>query len=212
MKENKYGILISLLFTILSLFGAIFFTNSWWQNFSFSILGGSLCSLIIFIFNYFIQMKRCAEDIVFEIYKINTFCFSSLFSEKENKSLEELIQILNVIDDKAYDVYIKIHELLKGLFFFDKRKKNLLEIETRMESLLIKIYEIESYIEVYKKDALCNPRKLYKVLYNLIDSNDLYEKVLKIAKSFFSNLNSLGKVEDKNNIKKEYADRFKKAL
>lgn len=212
MKENKYGILISLLFTILSLFGAIFFTNSWWQNFSFSILGGSLCSLIIFIFNYFIQMKRCAEDIVFGIYKINTFGFSSLFSEKENKSLEELIQVLNVIDDKSYDVYIKNHELLKGLFFFDKRKKKLLEIEREIDNLIIKIYEIESYIEVYKKEALNNTHKLYKVLDGLIDSNTLYIKALKIAKGFFSNVNSLEEVIDKNKIKKECADRFKRSL
>lgn len=212
MKENKYGILISLLFTILSLFGAIFFTNSWWQNFSFSILGGSLCSLIIFIFNYFIQMKRCAEDIVFGIYKINTFGFSSLFSEKENKSLEELIQVLNVIDDKSYDVYIKNHGLLKGLFFFDKRKKKLLEIEREIDNLIIKIYEIESYIEVYKKEALNNTHKLYKVLDGLIDSNTLYIKALKIAKGFFSNVNSLEEVVDKNKIKKECADRFKRSL
>ena len=157
-------------------------------------------------------MKRCAEDIVFGIYKINTFGFSSLFSEKENKSLEELIQVLNVIDDKSYDVYIKNHELLKGLFFFDKLKKKLLEIEREIDNLIIKIYEIESYIEVYKKEALNNTHKLYKVLDGLIDSNTLYIKALKIAKGFFSNVNSLEEVVDKNKIKKECADRFKRSL
>ena len=212
MKESKYGILISLLFTILSLFGAIFLTNTWWQNFSFSILGGSLCSLIIFIFNYFVQMKRFVEDIVFGIYKINTFGFFSFFSEKENKSLEELIQVLNVIGDKSYDVYIKNHELLKGLFFFDKRKKKLLEIEREIDSLTIKIYEIVSCIEVYKSEALNNTHKLYEILDDLIDSNALYIKALKIAKSFFSNVNSLEEVIDRNKIKKECADRFKKSL
>lgn len=212
MKESKYSILISLLFTILSLLGAIFLTNTWWQNFSFSILGGSLCSLIIFIFNYIIQMKKCAEDIVIGIYKINRFGFSTLFSVDKNKSLEEILQVLNVIDDKAYEAYIKTHELLKGTFFFDKRRKSLSNLESDIDKLITKIYEIESYIEVYKNEALKITRKLYKILDDLIDSNKLYIKSLKMAKMFHSSIHSLEEFIETNEIKKECADRFKKSI
>lgn len=212
MKENKYGILISLLFTLLSLLGAIFITNPWWQNFSFSILGGSLCSLIIFTFTYFILMKKRAEDIVIGVYKINTFGFSTLFSVNENKSLEEIIQVLNTIDDKTYEVYVKNHELLKGIFFFDKRKRLLLEFEKDIEKLIMKIFEIESYIEVYTNDALNKTYRLYKILDKLIDSNKLYIKSLKIARKFYSDIYSLEEFFEKNKIKKEYAERFEKSI
>lgn len=54
MRMNKWGIRVSYVLTILSLLGSIFFTDSWWQNLSFSILGGSLFSNIICVINYII--------------------------------------------------------------------------------------------------------------------------------------------------------------
>ena len=212
MKESKYGILISLLFTILSLLGAIFLTNIWWQNFSFSILGGSLCYLIIFIFNYIIQIKKCAEEIVIGIYKINRFGFSTLFSIDENKSLEEILQVLNVIDDRAYEAYIKTHELLKGTFFFDKRRKSLSDLKSDIDKLITKIYEINAYIEVYQNEALNMTHKLYKILDDLINPNKLYIKSLKAAKMFHSTIHSLEESIEAKKIKEECADRFKKSI
>lgn len=212
MKENKYGIIVSFLFTALSLFGAIFFTNSWWQNFSFSILGGSLCSLIIFTFNYFVQMKRCAEEIVIDIYKVSSCGYGSLFSEKEDKTIEKIFQALSILDDKVYDVYIKNYNLLNGTFIFDPRRKIVKVVQYKIDILITKIFDIQSYIEIFGCEAKNNTKKLYKVIDELTSCNCIYLQALKVAKSFFSDISSLEEVCDAYKIKKARATRFKKSL
>lgn len=213
MKENKCGIVISLILTILSLIGSISLTEFWWwQNFSFAILGGTFCSLIIFTANYIILLKKHAVKIVFDVYNINSSGFSVLYSTKSNKSLEQFMGVLCILTEKTYVAYVKVNELLNAVCWFSKRKKLITEIKEDIDKLLVKLYQIESYIETYPQEAKTNSRKLYRDLDLLIKSSELYLKSLKMAQSFHCNISSLEEYKTKNEIKQECADEYKEYL
>ena len=212
MKENKWGIRISYMLTILSWLGSILIKNSWWQNFCFAILGGSLFSNIICIVNYVILLKSTAESIALGTYSLNNFGFASLFSSDKDIRVEKAVEVLNILNDKLYYVYVKSYDLYKSLFWFDKRKKKVIEIKHLIDEQLIYVYEIESYIETFTNEAINNTNQLYKDLYNFIDNNHLYLESLKIARTFHSEVNSLEEVKDKNKIKKDCADKYKMSI
>lgn len=211
MKVNKWGIRISLIITILSLFGAIFLKD-WWQNLSFAILGSAFLSFTICIVNFITLRKQLVDEIVIDAYKINCFGFSALFSINRNMKLEKAVQVLNVIDDRYYSVYVKISELFLGLFWFDCRRKIVNQIKNRIDNDLVKIYQIDSFIEIYQNEANNKTKKIYDDLDKFIDDNSLYLEILKMAKIFKSNVSSLEEIIDKNELKKECADKYKKTL
>ena len=211
MKTNKWGIRVSLLITILSLFGAIFLKN-WWQNLSFAILGSAFLSFTICIVNYITLKKEIVDRIVIDTYKINCFGFSALFSTNKNIKLEKAVQVLNILDDRYYSVYVKINELLLGLFWFDIRRKKVKQIKSKIDKCLIQIYQIESFIEVYQSEANTKTKRIYADLDKFIDDNSLYLEVLKMARKFKSNVSSLEEMFDENEIKNECANTYKKTL
>lgn len=211
MKTNKWGIRVSLVISILSLLGAIFLKD-WWQNLSFAILGSAFLSFTICIVNYITLRKEIVDCIAIESYKINCFGFSALFSTNKNLKLEKAVQVLNVIDDRYYSVYVKINELLMGLFWFDFRRKKVNQIKTKIDKCLIKIYEVESFIEIYQNEANSKTKKIYKDLDKFIDDNSLYLEILKMARTFKSNVSSLEEIFDKDKLKKECADKYRDTL
>lgn len=211
MKTNKWGIRISLIITILSLLGAIFF-KSWWQNLSFAILGSAFLSFTICIVNFLTLRKELVDEIVIDTYKINTFGFSALFSQNKDLSLEKAVNVLNIIDDRYYDVYVKINKLLLGIFWFDYRKKITKTIKSQIDIDLTKIYQLESFIETYPSEAKNQTKNIYNDLDKFIDDNNLYLRVLKMARKFRSNVSSLEEIVDKNKLKKECADTYRSSL
>lgn len=212
MKINKWGIRVSYILSILSLLGSIFFTNSWWKNFSFAILGGSLFSNIICIVNYIILLKETAEEIVMGVYSFNMFGFSSLYSEKKDITLKQSVETLSILNDKMYYVYAKISNLTKSLFWCDLRKKKTKELKDLIDKSLVYIYDIESYIEVNEKEAGNNTKQIYKDLDKFIDNNKIYFDALKLARSFHSDIMSLEEYDDKIKIKERCAERYKNSI
>lgn len=212
MKINKWGIRVSYVLSILSLLGSIFFTNSWWKNFSFAILGGSLFSNIICIVNYIILLKETAEEIVMGVYSFNMFGFSSLYSEKKDITLKQSVETLSILNDKMYYVYAKISNLTKSLFWCDLRKKKTKELKDLIDKSLVYIYDIESYIEVNEKEAGNNTKQIYKDLDKFIDNNKIYFDALKLARSFHSDIMSLEEYDDKIKIKERCAERYKNSI
>lgn len=212
MKINKWGIRVSYVLSILSLLSSIFFTNSWWKNFSFAILGGSLFSNIICIVNYIILLKETAEEIVMGVYSFNMFGFSSLYSEKKDITLKQSVETLSIINDKMYYVYAKISNLTKSLFWCDIRKKKTKELKDLIDKSLVYIYDVESYIEVNEKEAKNNTKQIYKDLDKFIDNNKIYFEALKLARSFHSDIMSLEEYDDKIRIKERCAERYKNSI
>lgn len=212
MKINKWGIRVSYALSILSLLGSIFFTNSWWKNFSFAILGGSLFSNIICMVNYIILLKETAEEIVMGVYSFNMFGFSSLYSEKKDITLKQSVETLSILNDKMYYVYAKISNLTKSLFWCDLRKKKTKELKDLIDKSLVYIYDIESYIEVNEKEAGNNTKQIYKDLDKFIDNNKIYFDALKLARSFHSDIMSLEEYDDKIKIKERCAERYKNSI
>lgn len=212
MKINKWGIRVSYVLSILSLLGSIFFTNSWWENFSFAILGGSLFSNIICIVNYIILLKETAEEIVMGVYSFNMFGFASLYSEKKDITLKQSVETLSILNDKMYYVYAKISNLTKSLFWCDLRKKKTKELKDLIDKSLVYIYDIESYIEVNEKEAGNNTKHIYKDLDKFIDNNKIYFDALKLARSFHSDIMSLEEYDDKIKIKERCAERYKNSI
>lgn len=212
MKINKWGIRVSYVLSILSLLGSIFFTNSWWKNFSFAILGGSLFSNIICIVNYIILLKETAEEIVMGVYSFNMFGFSSLYSEKKDITLKQSVETLSILNDKMYYVYAKISNLTKSLFWCDLRKKKTKELKDLIDKSLVYIYDVESYIEVNEKEAGSNTKQIYKDLDKFIDNNKIYFDALKLARSFHSDIISLEEYDDKIKIKERCAERYKNSI
>ena len=209
---NKWGIRVSYFLTLLSLFGSIFFTDSWWQNFSFSILGGSLFSNIICVVNYIIQLKESAESIALGLYDVGNSGFSSLFSTKKDLTLEEGIRTLSILSEKFFSVYVKSDDLLKSLFWFDRRKNEVKRLHISIDGKLVYVYEVSSYIQVYSTEASTLTKQIYKDLENFIDNDVLYIKSLEIARSFKSKIHSLEESHDRKKIQQQCADRYRKTL
>lgn len=212
MKINKWGIRVSYVLSILSLLGSIFFTNSWWKNFSFAILGGSLFSNIVCIVNYVILLKETAEEMSLGLYNFNMFGFSSLYSEKKDITLKHAVETLSILNDKMYYVYAKISNLTKSLFWCDLRKKQVIKLKNSIDRSLAYIYEVESYIEIDEKDAKINTKQIYKDLDQFIDNTTLYYDSLKLARKFHSDISSWEEFEDKTKIKKISAQIYKDSI
>lgn len=138
----------------------------------------SLLSLFISISNYLVLRKNIVESIVVSVYKMNTESFSALYSTDKNLTLEEIQKVLGILTDRLYNIYVENHELLIGLFEYDKRKKNILELETLVEKRIKKINEIEYYIEFFEKDALTQTKQIYQDLDKIIDDSTIYLKAL----------------------------------
>ena len=187
-------------------------TNKWGIRISFAILGSAFLSFSICIVNYITIRKELVDHIIIETYQINNFGFSALFSQEKDLTLEKAVQVLSVIDDKYYAVYEKVSELYLGVFWYDKRRKKIKEIKSRIESDLKTIYNIESYIETYPNEAINHTKQIYNKLDKFIDDDSLYKKILNLGSNYKSNVSSLETVFDKNVLKKECADKYKETL
>lgn len=230
MKENKYGIIVTFVLTVLSLIGIILFSfweaTSWWQSFSFAILGGSLCSLIIFIVNYRISMKRCAEEIAQSAYEFNSISYSNFFSANSDAELEKMMRVLGIMEQIAYAIYIKTDEFKHSVLIRKKLKfKNnkiirvgtekyitALHINFAIELTIKKIKSAGFYIEKYTEEAKKNTQKIYSELDELISSDDIYLETIYLAKLFKSKIDSEQEQEDIEALKVEVANEFKKTL
>ncbi len=211
MKINKWGIRISLYISFLALLGAIHF-KYWWYDLSFAIFGGSVFSLIICIVNYLILMKENAEIMVFEVQKMNNKAYSMIYSKNYNISMKNAMETLEFLNEMYYIIYSKSHEMLKSLFWFSLIKKQIQEIKSLAEKGLCFIYDAESYIEIYKTDAIKNSKKIYKELDKFIDDNTIYLKTLKLARRFGSSIHSLEESVLKQYIKRDSAYQFSKRI
>lgn len=71
---------------------------------------------------------------------------------------------------------------------------------------------MDIYIEDYTQDAKVNSKILYTELDSLIDSNVLFLKSIKMAKSFHCSVSSLEESMDKSKLDQECAENYKKHL
>ncbi len=231
MKENKYGIIITLNLTIFSLIGALVFyfclSIVWLQNLFFAILGGSLCSLTIFIANYKITVKRCAFEIVESAYNFNHAGYSNIFSTDNDAELEKIMKVLGIIDNIAYEIYTKSYELSQILFFKkfvnfkifkklrnSKESKVLLaeEINRLIKQVIIEIQDTAIYIEKYTDEAQKTRNKIYGRVDKLIDSDKIFLLSIKLANMLHCNVHSLQEKNNAEELKTKTADKFRETL
>ena len=231
MKENKYGIVIALTLTTISLLGALVFSFGisivWLQNLFFAILGGSLCSLIIFVVNYKISVKRCALEIVETMYNFNHSSYSNIFSTNNDANLEKIMKVLGIMDNIAYIVYTKSYEISHTLFFNkfidfkiiknlmgSKESKILLakEVNCLIKQVIKDVQEIAIYIEKYTEEAQNKTKKIYKKVDKLIDSDEIFLLSIKLANMLHCNVHSLQEKNNAEELKTKTADKFRETL
>ena len=176
------------------------------------LLASSLLSLFICICNYLILRKNIVETLVMSAYRMNADSYSCLFSTKKDFSLEEAQTVLNILNDRLYSIYVNNHELLVGLFWFNNVKKDIKNLEQKIEKEVKKISSIEFYVEFYEDEAKEYTKQIYKDLDEIIDNNEIYIQLLNISKKCGGNVYSFEPYDLEKKYKKLSADKYKESL
>ena len=89
----------------------------------------------------------------------------------KNLTLEEYQKVLQVLTNTLFDIYGENHELLIGLFWRNKVKTDIYELEKLIEKRLKKVSSIEYYIEYFENDAVNHTKQIYEDL----DKKNIFE-------------------------------------
>lgn len=76
-----------------------------------------------------------------------------MLSTKKDLTLEEGFKTLSILSEKFFSVYVKSNDLLKSLFWFDRRKNEVKRLHISIDGKLVYVYEVSSYIQVYLTEA-----------------------------------------------------------
>ena len=170
MRTYKITIRISFYLSIISLVLLIVFAcNPILLSIFTGIFASSLLSLLISSSNYIVLKKNKAEIIVVLSYKMNTESYANLYSHSKNLTLEEYQKVLQVLTNTLFDIYVENHELLIGLFWHNRVKTDISELEKLIEKRLKKVSSIEYYIEFFENDAVNHTKQIYEDLDKLKD-------------------------------------------
>ena len=176
------------------------------------LFASSLLSLFVCIFNYLVFRKNIVEALVISAYRMNADSYSCLFSTEKDLSLEKALTVLNILNDRLYNIYVNNHELLIGLFWFNNVKKDIKNLERKIETQVKKTSSIEFYIEFYENEAKKQTKQIYKDLDAIIDNNEIYIQLLNISKKCGGNIYSFEPYDLEKKYKKLSADIYKAAL
>lgn len=134
MKENKIGIIstlviafLSLIFTFLPYFPNIdgnFWLVIWGVNFSFAIFGSALISLVVFLINYLAQRNMMISSVSKHFYKLA----SSFLLASNKNNITEFVNLMDDFNKAITDLYNDCYDyprLANGMFRISKKEKKL---------------------------------------------------------------------------------------
>ena len=213
MRTHKITIRISFYLSIISLVLLIVFAcNPILLSIFTGIFASSLLSLLISSSNYIVLKKNKAELIVVLSYKMNTESYANLYSQSKNLTLEEYQKVLQVLTNTLFDIYVENHELLIGLFWHNKVKTDIYELEKLIEKRLKKVGSIEYYIEFFENDAVNHTKQIYEDLDKLIDDNEIYLKAIGNNKKCKGEFSSLETHDKDDAMKKRLGEKYRSTL
>ena len=213
MRTYKMCIRISFYLTLVSLVCLIATSSNVTLSSVFAgLFASTLFSLFISVCNYLTLRKYKIEMLVINSYRKSCDGYSSLFRTDKDISLEDAQTVVNVLNAKLYEIYIENHELLIGLFWFNKFKNEVKQLEKMVQNQIIDVTQIEYYIEYYQDEAKEKTRQIYHDLDVIIDDNSIYIESLKLCKICKGELRSFEEYDINDINKKKYANNYRNKI
>lgn len=213
MRTQKISIRISFYFSLTSLVLLLIFSYCITLSSIFSgIFASALLSLFISICNYMALRKYKIEMLVINAYRKTADSFSNLFNTKKDITLEDAQKVTNILNTRLYELYVDNHELLIGLFWFNKFKNNIKSLEKDIQNQIEKVSEIEFYIEFFENEAKEKTKQIYNDLDSIIDDNRIYIEFLKLCKTCNGEFRSIEEYDNDKRYKKACAQRYRNKL
>ena len=213
MRTQKICIRISFYSTITSVVLLILLhCNTILNSILTGLFASALLSLFTSISTYLILRKQKTEALVITAHRMNNEGDSLLFSTTRDLSLEKVKTVTNALSSKLYELYIDNHELLIGMFWFNKIKRDSKALERDIERKIRKIFEIEFYIEKYEKEAIKKTKQIYKDLDIIISDTNIYHNLLKLSRKCNGEIYSLDEYDNSDKYKQSYADNYRDSI
>ena len=232
MKENKKAIKwLGIIFAISLVFNISFYVLNhtvllcneklialkvifdWLIGFTSAVFTGAIVSIIVCIINYISLRQKQLERVVFLLYQKDSQLNAILYNKENDIDIKNALKLDSSYDSSSQEIYQILNELQESLFKFEKSRRKLIKEFLSCFLVEYNFYaEFGAYIDLYHEHFNLNSKKIYKILQNEIDKNGLYDKSFKLAREFGCKIYSPSETDDKDNKRREMADRFKKRV
>lgn len=186
MRVNKISVYIFTALSILSLIASIIFTLkfdnkmlTWFQGFSFALLGSSLIALFTAIINYKLEKKKICEDICTEILHMSNNAQTEFYHPTDHYHMEKLANTVGSCCKSCFAILLLLNTYREGLFFFSKEKKFINDFGGHVSiNLQTRFFSIGTLLKDEKEKVKQNLNKVYDELDEILKE----EEILKLAR------------------------------
>lgn len=218
MRVNKISIYIFGLLSFLSLIASIIFTLklddkmlTWFQGFSFALLGSSLIALFTGIINYKIEKKKLCEDICTEILHMSNNAQTEFYHPTDNYHMEKIANTIGACCKSCFAILLLLNTYRDGLFPFCKEKKLIDEFGSYIIlDLQVSFFSIGTLLKEEKVKVKRNLKNVYEKLDKILREEEMLEYARKLLKYNKSKM-TIMKVEG-NDFLNLFVKAYKKSL
>lgn len=194
MRVNKISIYIFAGLSFISLISSIIFTLkfddkmlTWFQGFSFALLGSSLIALFTAIINYKLEKKKLCGDICTEILHMSNNAQTEFYHPTDNYHMEKLANTVGSCCKSCFDILLLLNTYKEGLFPFSKEKKLIDKFGSYISlDLQVSFLSIGTLLKEEKVKVKQNLKNVYGKLGEILKEEKILEyahKLLKYNKS-----------------------------
>ena len=214
MRVNKISVYIFAAFSFLSLIASIIFTLkfddkmlTWFQGFSFALLGSSLIALFTAIINYKLEKKKICTEIL----HMSNDAQTQFYHPSGKYHMEKIANTIGSSCNSCFNILFLLNTYREGLFFFSKEINFIEKFGIYVSfNLQAKFFSIGTLLKEEKEKVKQNLKNVYEQLDEILKDDKLFEYAQEIIKNNNSKM-VIEKVKE-NSILNSYVKEYKKSL
>lgn len=218
MRVNKISVYIFTALSFLSLIASIIFTLkfddkmlTWFQGFSFALLGSSLIALFTAIINYKLEKKKICEEICTEILHMSNDAQTQFYHPSGKYHMEKISNTIGSSCNSCFKILLLLNTYREGLFFFSKEINFIEKFGIYVSfNLQAKFFSIGTLLKEEKEKVKQNLKNVYEQLDEILKDDKLFEYAQEIIKNNNSKM-VIEKVKE-NSFLNSYVKEYKKSL
>lgn len=183
MLINKKAIKLLWKISVLSLLGSVisaFFNNNitnWINAFSFALFGSSLISLFCSLINYYVEKKKCIEEIAINLINMDNEAHTKIYYLNK-QTIDNIVETIGVCCSYLNIIQNLLLSYKEGLI--KKSAEIKLIDDTGMiicQEYLAKLCALGDLIKNEKHYISTHLNQVSKVLNSILENRNIYEKI-----------------------------------